>query len=81
MLVEYFDDRAVVCCLTLQVFATCQANEEEYGFYMETTQHSFEAYAVVEDANQKLLTRQAGSYVTHFEEWETTYDKGWMLPL
>lgn len=51
------------------------AIEEEYGPYMETAQNVFEVYATVEDANQKLLTRQAGPHVAHFEEWETTYDK------
>jgi len=51
------------------------AIEEEYGPYMETTQHVFEVYAAVEDANQRLLTRQAASHVAHFEERETTYDE------
>lgn len=41
---------------------------------METAQNIFEAYAAVEDADQRLLTRQAALYVAHFEEWETTYD-------
>ena len=51
------------------------AIEEMYGPYMETAQEVFEVYATVEDANQRLLTRQKGRHVAHFDEWETRYDK------
>jgi len=40
-----------------------------------TTQYGFKIYIAMKDAIQRLLARQAGSHVAHFEEWETTYDK------
>ena len=51
------------------------AVEEEYGLYMETQQHVFEIYTTVEDANNRLLARQAEATDFDHSNWQTTYDE------